>query len=73
MTEQTQIEFLQSAKEALSVTWDGLAEQAGINPRALKTYRMPESSKDHRAMPSLAKDAIQRLLTDAQKQRRKKA
>lgn len=64
MSEQTQLDFLQAAKDALNVTWDELAEAAGIAPRALKTYRMPPTSNDYRSMPSLARDAISRLLKD---------
>lgn len=58
----TQKEFLNNAKAKLGVTWDELAKQSGIKPRALKTYRMPEDSKDYRTMPDLAKSAIERLL-----------
>ena len=57
-----QKEYLNKVKSALGLTWDQLAEKANINPRALKTYRMPDTSKDYRTMPPLAKDAIQRLL-----------
>lgn len=60
----TQQEYLKSAKEKLGVKWDELAEQSAISPRALKTYRMPETSKDYRAMPRLAKAAIDRLLQE---------
>lgn len=73
MNDQNQLEFLHAAKNVLNVTWDELAEKAGINPRALKTYRMPSTSKDHRTMPSLAKVAVQRLVESAQKARRKSA
>lgn len=62
MDENTQQAFLRHAKEALGVTWDELAEASGINPRALKTYRMPETSQDHRELPRLARAAIDRLL-----------
>ncbi|MDA0152358.1 hypothetical protein OH460_08590 [Vibrio sp. Makdt] len=58
----TQKEFLNNAKAKLGVTWDELAKQSGIKPRAFKTYRMPEDSKDYRTMPDLAKSAIERLL-----------
>jgi predicted PP-loop superfamily ATPase len=67
MSDQTQLELLQSTKEVLNVTWDELAERAGINPRALKTYRMPLTSKDYRPMPFLARSAIQRLLNESRK------
>ena len=48
--EQPQQEFLQAAKASLGLTWDELAEQAGIAPRALKNYRMPDDSQNHRSM-----------------------
>jgi hypothetical protein len=63
MSNPTQQEFLKSAKDALGVTWDELAESAGVNPRALKTYRMPDTSKDHRPLPALARAAVDRLLS----------
>jgi transcriptional regulator with XRE-family HTH domain len=69
--ERPQQEFLQAAKTALGLTWDELAEQAGIAPRALKNYRMPDDSQNHRSMPSLARRAIQQLLdAQAKKNRR---
>lgn len=58
--------FLMEAKVALGLQWDELAESCGIKPRALKTYRMPDTSKDHRTLPDLARRAIQQLL-DAQR------
>lgn len=67
MTEQTQQEFLQAAKDAFGCTWDELAAMTGINPRALKTYRMPDESKDFRALNSLARDAVVRALKDNKK------
>jgi hypothetical protein len=48
--------FLTKEKAKLSkllgaaITWDQLAVLAGIKPRALKTYRMPELSTNFRAM-----------------------
>lgn len=73
MTEQTQLEYLQAAKEELGLMWDDLAELAGIKPRAFKTYRMPPDSKDHRGMPDLARNAIDRLLDQHRKKRKKNA
>lgn len=58
----TQKEYLNGAKAKLGLTWDELAKQANIKPRALKTYRMPETSSDYRGMPAKAKDAIEALL-----------
>lgn len=70
MTEQTQQEYLKAAKATLGLEWDDLAKKAGIKPRALKTYRMPDSSKDHRGLPDLARDAIDRLLADHKRAKR---
>jgi hypothetical protein len=70
MTKQTQQEYLNVAKiEYVELggkngTWDLFAETCGISPRAFKTYRMPEDSKDYRVMPSLARDAVERVLKD---------
>lgn len=50
MEKQTQQEFLRAVKNELGVTWDRLAELADIKPRAMKTYCMPEGSKDARGM-----------------------
>lgn len=64
MEESPQQAFLRRAKDALGLTWDELALASGISPRALKTYRMPETSQDHRALPNLARAAIERLLEE---------
>ncbi|MDH0342079.1 hypothetical protein [Chromobacterium haemolyticum] len=64
MEEQSQQAYLKAVKTELGVEWDELAERAGIKPRALKTYRMPATSKDFRTMPSLAHDAISRVLQE---------
>lgn len=63
----SQKDFLAFAKELLSrthkkLTWDRLAELAEIEPRALKTYRMPENSPDHRTMPKAVRRQIEALL-----------
>lgn len=71
MEDQSQQDYLKAAKATLDVEWDDLAKMAGINPRALKTYRMPDSSKDHRGLPDLARRAIDALLTEHQKKIRK--
>lgn len=60
--EPTQQEYLRAAKDELGMTWDELAEAAGIVPRALKTYRMPDTSGDHRSLPSLARRSIDQVL-----------
>lgn len=59
--------WLAAAKRTLSrfypgLTWDDFARLAGIDPRAFKTYRMPEDSSDYRVMPSLARSAVESLL-----------
>lgn len=58
---QTQQDFLQEVKAAMGMTWDELAEASGIKARALKTYRMPDSSKDHRTLPDLARRSLTQL------------
>ncbi|HDR9034256.1 TPA: hypothetical protein QDB07_001725 [Burkholderia vietnamiensis] len=62
MSNFDQQSFLKAAKEQLGLTWDELAQASGINARALKTYRMPETSKDYRPLPDLARAAVARLL-----------
>lgn len=67
MNTKTQKVYLSDVKKVLEarygrLTWDEMALKAGIEPRTLKTYRMPESSADYRAMPQLAKQAIETLL-----------
>ena len=55
--------YLRATKHALGAsTWDELAAMAGVTPRALKTYRMPEDSKDYRAMPGPVKKVFEMLL-----------
>ncbi|PNE59799.1 hypothetical protein A8H39_01235 [Paraburkholderia fungorum] len=73
MSDTTQQDFLKDAKAQLGLTWDELAVASGINPRALKTYRMPDESKDYRALPDLARAAIVRLLEDRRGRRTKRA
>ncbi|MES2887722.1 MAG: hypothetical protein V4739_06885 [Pseudomonadota bacterium] len=68
--EKAQQAFLHEAKDLLGLTWDQVAEQAGIAPRALKNYRMPDGSKNHHGMPSLARRAIQQLLDKQVKKNR---
>ena len=60
--EEPQQEWLQAAKARLGVDWDALALRAGIKPRALKSYRLPMSSTGFRAMPDLARAAIEDLI-----------
>lgn len=56
--EQTQQEFLQQAKATLGVKWDEFVELTGIDERALKSYRLPASSKGHRNMNKFVKQAV---------------
>jgi hypothetical protein len=70
---ESQQSFLHAAKSELGLTWDALAVAAGIEPRALKNYRMPDESQNHRGMPKLARRAIEQLLTEHQKKSRKKS
>jgi len=70
MSNSNQQDFLKGAKDQLGMTWDELATASGINPRALKTYRMPDTSKDFRPLPDLARAAVQRLIEVPNKKRR---
>ncbi|WP_298151111.1 hypothetical protein [Flavobacterium sp.] len=67
MTEQTQQEFLQKAKAALGVKWDELAERVGIEPRTLKSYRLPPNSKGYRGMDKFVRQAVIDALKKAKK------
>nr|WP_295770588.1 hypothetical protein [Rhodoferax sp.] len=69
---ETQQSFLQAAKAELGLTWDALAFAAGIEPRALKNYRLPDESQNHRGMPKLARRAIEQLLLAHEKKNRRK-
>ena len=69
---ESQQPYLQAAKAKLGMTWDALAVAAGIEPRALKNYRMPDGSQNHRGMPKLARRAIEQLLLAHEKKNRNK-
>jgi hypothetical protein len=69
---ESQQSFLRAAKAELGVKWEELAVAAGIEPRALKNYRMPDGSQNHRGMPKLARRAIEQLLLTHEKKNRKK-
>ncbi len=61
--------FLSAAKRALStatsrLTWDMFAVRVGVEPRALKTYRMPADSSDYRTMPRLLIEKIEVMLAE---------
>jgi len=72
MKEQTQQDFLRNAKDETGLDWDALAALAGIHPRAFKTYRMPDTSRDFRFMNGLAKNALSRALEDFRNKHNKK-
>ncbi len=66
-----QKQWLIAAKKHLSksydnLTWDKFASLVGVDPRAFKTYRMPESSSDFRKMPSLVVDSINACIAQAE-------
>lgn len=73
MEKQSQQDYLKAAKATLDVEWDDFATMAGINPRAFKTYRMPEGSKNRRKLPDLARRAIDLLLSEHQAKIKKAA
>lgn len=50
--------FLKVCKTRLNVTWDEFATLCGLEPRAFKTYRMPEGSKNVRRVPGLVFDRV---------------
>ena len=66
-----QYDYLQAVKRELALPWDEIARRSGIAPRALKTYRTPLSSKDHRAMPAPALIQLDRLLQSRLRKQRK--
>lgn len=65
--------YLHAAKAALELTWDEFAEAAGIEPRALKNYRMPDDSGNKRPLPQLARRSIEQLLHDTGRKITRKA
>ena len=69
---ESQQSFLHAAKSELGLTWDAFAVAAGIEPRALKNYRMPDGSTNHRSMPKLARRSIEHLLAEHDIKARKK-
>lgn len=62
MEEMSQQDYLKSVKAELGVGWDELAGLAGIAPRALKTYRMPDGSTNFRGMSPFVRAAIEQVL-----------
>ncbi|MBR8029990.1 helix-turn-helix domain-containing protein [Burkholderia cenocepacia] len=69
MSTLNQQDFLKAAKDQLGITWDEFAAASNISPRALKTYRMPDSSKDFRPLPKLARAAVEQLLYEHKNKR----
>jgi len=68
-----QKEFLARAKKVLAssgkrATWDEMAVMVGVEPRAMKTYRMPPESADYRTMPRPVRNAIDGLIRGSQGQ-----
>jgi hypothetical protein len=68
---ESQKSFLTAAKTALArkgerLTWDQFAHRLGVEPRALKTYRVPPESSDYRTMPKLLVEKIEALLRDSE-------
>ena len=62
--------YLAAAKHALGksvsrLTWEQFAVLVGVEPRAMKTYRMPAQSRDYRTMPKLLIEKIESLLNPA--------
>lgn len=63
----SQKSWLVAAKLALmkshpGLTWDEFAKMVGVEPRAFKTYRMPDDSDDYRTMPARTKADIEKLM-----------
>lgn len=71
MEEQTQQEYLRAAKKTLDFEWDQFAKALDVEPRAFKTYRMPDSSADHRGLPTWVRKEIDKLLSEHQRKARK--
>lgn len=73
MTERSQQNLLQDLKIALGGTWDQVADQTQIAARALKSYRLPPSSKGYRGMDKFVRKAVEDALSEASKKARKSA
>lgn len=66
-------ELLQALKDALGATWNEVAENTGIAPRTLKSYRLPASSSGGRGMDKFVRDTVEAALIQAQKKNKKSA
>jgi cation transport regulator ChaB len=73
MAEQSQQDLLQELKEALSGTWDDVAAATKITERALKSYRLPTSSKGYRGMDNFVRKAVEDALAAVRKKQAKNA
>jgi len=69
MTIDSQNLYLSTAKKNVearygrALSWDEFAALVDINPRAFKTYRLPETSANYREMPSAVRHAIDAILS----------
>lgn len=70
MAERSQQELLQDVKNALGgkSTWDDVAARTEISVRALKSYRLPPSSRGHRGMDKFTKKAVLDVLAELRAQ-----
>jgi hypothetical protein len=62
MIEISQQELLGILKKVLGVTWNQVAERTEISPRALKSYRLPSTSKGARGMHKRTRRAVEKIL-----------
>lgn len=67
LPKSSQKSWLTAVKRGLSrrypdLTWDDFARLAEIDPRAFKTYRMPERSENYRTMPDHIHLRVEKLL-----------
>lgn len=72
----SQQDYLRDVKQELravypKLTWDQFADLVGIEPRAFKTYRMPESSEDYRAMDKFKRKAVEDFVAKAMRRVKK--
>jgi hypothetical protein len=73
MTERSQQDLLQDLKDALGGTWDDVAIRTQIAVRALKSYRLPSSSKGYRGMDKFVRKAVEDALSEVSGKGRKSA
>jgi hypothetical protein len=60
----TQIEFLQFAMGDLEMTRDEFTARLGCARRTLDKWLLPETSKDHRAMPEVVWTLVREILAN---------